>query len=258
MTWYQEQLLKDLSRNPICQGPNRNEQAMGKMSEVPKSPCTLSLHCKTPAAAEECRTQTAAVLSLGMPDPSEPLHAPHTTFLPLRSFRSSVLLNRVFSLALFLAQELADPRERIARDDQAGGDDGLAASYHAIPAALLILLAPGAEHVVAAAGRGDEWGVHVGEDGVLDAGRLLLDDGKARVDLGQARVGQLIGAAHVRRGIGEGLLRVRRSQHRLHQALVGAGGHADGFLAVRIRLDCGDGVRDDRVGSEVLSGGQLE
>ena len=61
-----------------------------------------------------------------------------------------LLLGEVFGLLLLLGEEGAQPVQRIARDDQAGGDHRLSSSHEAIAAALLVFIAPCLEDVVLA------------------------------------------------------------------------------------------------------------
>lgn len=94
--------------------------------------------------------------------------------------------------------------------------------------------------------------------GVVDSATDLLgiftDDGKARVNLGQTLVAQSIGAGQVGRNIAVGSGEV--GQDWLGDAGVGVVAELEGLGTVRVALEEGNGVGDDRVGGEMLEKGE--
>lgn len=162
---------------------------------------------------------------------------------------------RLFHLAarlLFLgAQEAADPSQRVRREDEAGGDEGLAARHHAVAAALLVLAVVGVQGVFPALARQTEGEERIVHDGSLDLGCVFLHDREGLVDFAEATVGDGVGFGNDRSDQAVWFLRVRKN--RLDEGFEAAVGDVKRFLSVGIALEGGDGVIDDGIGFEMLT-----
>ena len=151
-----------------------------------------------------------------------------------------LLLHHGLSISLLGSKEAAQPGQDITRNDQRAGDHGLATRDNAVATTLLVLARPGAEDVLLALVRLGHGPEDVGEDGVFDLGRLLLDDGHLVVHHGQEVVTNFIDLGDVGRGVGDGRLEV--GEGGLDEFGVGGVGQVDGLGAIGMVLEGLDGI----------------
>lgn len=170
-----------------------------------------------------------------------PLHIIRRQRLDPLFRRRLVLGDNLLGLLLLLLQEVADPLEDVAGQDETGGDDRLATGHDSLTATLLVFVAVGLERPVLGVVRGVERPVDVRDQRILNLLGLGLDKGDALVELAQELVTQLVRLGHVRLRIGRGGLKVW--QGRLDEFRVAGVGEVDGLGSVRVLLD-----RLDRVG----------
>ena len=79
----------------------------------------------------------------------------------------------------------------------------------------------------------------------------MFDNGEGLVHAGQAVAGKLVGLGDIRLDVAVWTFCVRENGS--DDRLVAVVGKVEGFLAVRVRLEGGDGVGDDRIRGEVLN-----
>ena len=173
-------------------------------------------------------------------------------YVPMSTLVVGLLLGHTLRVLLLRAQEVANPSERIGGEDEAGGDDSLSTSHHAVSAALLVLAAIGVQRVILTLTRKTDGEEGVVQHGSLDLGCVLLDDGEGLVDFAQSTFGDGVGLCNDRSDETVRLLCVWKNG--LDESLEAIVGELNRFFAVRVTLECGDGVADDRVRCEMLVG----
>lgn len=101
-----------------------------------------------------------------------------------KSLADGLFLHRILSLFFFCLQERIDPGQRFLRQDQAGCDNGLAASNHAITSTLLVFGPIGVKKVLFHVADQSHREVGIFKDRSLELLRILFNERERRVELG--------------------------------------------------------------------------
>lgn len=161
-----------------------------------------------------------------------------------------LLLDSLGSLSLLGVEEGAQDSQGLSREDESGGDSGLALANDALLLVLLGLRRVDLENVVAALDA-----LVVGEEEdvlgvVVEVRGGLLDNGETLVEGVERLVAKRVGTLDVRRDVLVRLGEVRDDGK--SEGLVGRVTERDGALSDAVGLDGGDAIGDQRVVEEVL------
>jgi hypothetical protein len=176
--------------------------------------------------------------------------AAHPSTQPAHPLIPQLLAAHLLRLGGLGGPEARHPAVRVAADLEARTHGGLAVADQALVADLLDLAVEGGEDVVAALGALLQREEDERLPGRVELAGGLLDGGEAGVEGGERGVAEGVGALEVGGGVGEG--RGEEGGEGLGERGGQVGGEVEGFGAVGVGLEGGDGVGDERVGEQVL------
>jgi hypothetical protein len=109
----------------------------------------------------------------------------------------NLFTDNLLCLGFLCTQKLAQPAQRVAADNQAGGNSGLAHGDEALATNLLVLAVVGAQNIVLAFQTHLVWEKDVALAVVIKLASWLLDSGELGFQGAEGRISERIGLAHI-------------------------------------------------------------